>query len=220
MGTVILESQINEYVTLTGEARDEVIDRFRRITKQRRWCLLLGAKGLCHKCKGKLIWLGEGKACLCHKSRGPRRRHWVGRLISRLQNDEGMSTKEVRLAMKGKSFAAPRAKKGLAVPRAKKVVPVDFRVRCLTVGGVGLLAAHYGVSTAVVYHWIKSLKLKRKIIYVDNGEAATESEPAQAGRNVEGQRVRCVRCRVRVEIVLPGGICLACRTRETMGVQS
>ena len=33
------------------------------------------------------------------------------------------------------------------------------------------------------------------------------------GRNVRGQGVRC---RCAVDIVLPGGICLACRTRETM----
>ena len=36
------------------------------------------------------------------------------------------------------------------------------------------------------------------------------------GRNVRGQGVRCVRCRCTVDIVLPGGICPACRTRETM----
>ncbi len=40
------------------------------------------------------------------------------------------------------------------------------------------------------------------------------------GRSVQGQGVRCVRCRARIEIVLPGGICLACRTRETMKGES
>jgi len=157
-----VERRVDEYAALTGEAREVVAARFRRITRQRQHQLLLNAKGVCHLCHGILVWLGDGKACLCHNNRGPRRRHWRERIMLRLQNDEGMSTEEARLAMVGRSDL--RGRRAL-------VAPFDFRERCRTVGGVDELAAHYQVCAETIYKWIKRLGLKRKIVYVAAEEA-------------------------------------------------
>ncbi len=167
-----LDLKIDEYVTLTGEPKQKVAERFGRITRERQRQLLQKAKGLCQSCGSHLIWLGEGKACLCHRFRAQRRRHWVARLMARLQNGEGMSLEEARVIM-GRAL--------LKNLRAKRVVPADFRERCLTAGGTGALAAHYDVCLSLVYSWIKSLGLKRKSIYVDDGEATKTTDGEHGG---------------------------------------
>lgn len=158
-----LEWKINEYATLTGEAREVVAERFRSITRERRRQLLLVAKGLCRKCHGKIVWRGEGKACVCPESRGRRKRHWKERLIVRLQEDEHMTTEGAKATMSGVRLGAGRL---------KMEIPVDFREQCLTAGSATLLAVHYAVCRETIRRWIHSLNLTRKIIYVENKETA------------------------------------------------